>query len=175
MLFLLLLAALTGCTTKKTGALQSEDITVFNNIVFSLSPEDTISNITPEIRDRYLQMLHVGRIQVPLYRYIRSDDYELFLGIPVNTSIKEFYSLREAEKNENAAIDKASLVRSIITDSLSYLYTIRDGKSEKIYHEYLATFDDNLVYVLGVYTMTGTTCNDSLLSYTALSKRLMVK
>ncbi len=165
---LILLLFLTGCNPKAPRVFETGEIPVFNNIVFSLTPHDTIGSITPEIQAGYALLLNSNRIQVPLFRYIKSSDYELFLGIPVNTSVKEFYALK--------ATDSTARIQS---DSLTYLFVTHADK-EKMYCEYIADFDGNLVYLLGVRKSDTTmgipgTMVDTLLNYQALSKRFTLK
>ena len=51
-----------------------------------------ITDIQKELTDRYESYLESGNVQIPLYRYLKHNDYEVFLGIPYGISFEEFVS-----------------------------------------------------------------------------------
>ena len=77
--------------------------------------------------------------QIPLFKCIEHDDYQLFIGLPIQTNL--FDLMRDSVSNE--------LSSQFSTDSSSYYYKI--AKHENTYSmEYVQEIDEDLFYLLGI-------------------------
>lgn len=143
------------CCTSKS----EREVVLFNDITFKLNDGEEIISIDSKKKEIFNSYVDKTSIQIPLFRCIKADNYLIFLGIPINTSIKELadYNL--------AHIKNQSLFEG---DSTSYFYIIHQNEADYI-TVYSKVFDKNLIYTLTV--SNSVELSDSLFNKNALSKR----
>lgn len=122
--YILLLIFLWGCNSSNT-----REIKIFNQVTYKLEQNEKIKQITPSIQQEYLSYFYNSNFQVPLFRYIQSDHYKSFIGIPYQTTIKQlidWYCLNP---------DSCEIITS--TDSISILYRTYKSKNKYIAEQVL--------------------------------------
>ena len=142
------------CTSK-----QDSSVLLFNNISFILNDNEEVVKIDSKKKEIFTSYFDKKSVQIPLFKYIKSDSCIIFVGIPFNTSVKELtdYSLT------------LTLNQSFFEgDSTNYLYKKYNNEKEHI-TIYTRSFSNNLVYVLTV--SNSSKLSDSLFNKKALSDR----
>lgn len=152
---LIILLILFSCTNNTSS---SKRVELFNNTYINLENGEKVLEITPDAKERYLHTFSHS-LQIPLYRYIGNKDYELFIGIPYNTSLNEFI----AAYSDSIGIETT-------TDSSTYFYALEKSDSAIIVN-YTKLLDKNMITLI---TVSKSINNDSLLSVMALSKRIHI-
>ena len=154
-ILILLIVLIFSCTNEKKN-----EIILFNDIQLNLNDDEKVVDINPEITKRYFTHLRSHPFQIPLFKYIKNSNYEVFIGIPTGASINKLIN-SQIIKQAGTLVDSKS-------DSVSYLF--KKYEKENYYlTEYVLDYEKNLFYLLSV-------CNskhfsDSLFNYLELSKR----
>ena len=137
-----------------------EEIEIFNNFTFTLKDSETSKPLSDQIHKDYDSLTARKELQIPLFKYIESSDYKIYLGIPYKTSLKTISkqalfpgTLRTANKEKGG----------------KYTY-----KTYTAYGAFLAEYsenlDGNLVYILGV--SQSKPLADSVFSLESISNRI---
>lgn len=137
-----------------------EAIEIFNNHTFKLDKAESSIPLTDEIHQRYDSLIAGKELQIPLFKYVKSSNYNLYIGVPYKTSLKK---IKDQE---------------IFPGTLR---TSQKGKSGKFMHktytaygsflaEYAENLEGNLVYVLGISSSKPTA--DSVFSLKSFSNRI---
>ena len=155
---LLILILCLGCTTHK----DKNQVFIFNDISFQLNEGDSIAEINPLLSDRYQSYSTNRAIQIPLYKCINNKAYDIYLGIPYNTSIEKIVHLH--------LMDSTLKQEELNTDTLTYCFT-KQHNDTTYSVEYTKVFNSNLIYVLA--TTQSKIIADSLLTQRGLSTRLI--
>lgn len=83
--YTLLIIFFVGCASSKKN-----DIMLLNNYHFKLAAGEKVEPNDKEIVNRYEKYFNNDdSLQIPLYRYIKSTDYEMFIGIPMTTTLPQ--------------------------------------------------------------------------------------
>lgn len=154
-LFLFIVFTLLYCTST-----DKSEVIFFNNITFELIDGEEIISIDSREKENYHSYFNNTSIQVPLFRCIKSDNYVIYLGIPINTSIKKFADFKLEHTNNSLFFE---------SDTNSYFYISHQNDHNYI-SEYSRVVDDNMIYVLTV--SNSLELHDSLFNMQTLSKRL---
>ena len=137
-IFFLSLAIL-SCTSTKN----ENEVSLFNNLVFKLKQGEVIQKATLEVKDRYTNYFNSSSIQVPLFKYIKHKDYEIFIGIPYNTSIEVM--IENQLNRQDSLIQNSTLQR----DSSYFLSTYNIAQSHII--EYAVKSENNsFIYLAAI-------------------------
>jgi hypothetical protein len=139
---------------------QPKSLSIFNDISFKLLDGDEVVDIDSSKKETFKSYVTYKYIQVPLFRCIESDFYSIYIGIPLNSSIKKLY--KDTMPN---TIDLKLIVSE--TDSSSYFYKSYNHSSAKIYL-YSENFENNIVYVL---VRTNGDMDDSTFTMQSLASR----
>ena len=143
-----------GCNSN-----EGDEIYLFNGISFELIEGEKVIKLDKDRKEIFHSYINNKSVQIPLFRFIESKDYSIFVGLPFNTSIKELSNLSIAPTFNQTFFEG---------DSTSYFFKkyINDKEHVSIYTR---NFSNNLVYVL---TVTNSAIkSDSLLHKNALSNR----
>ncbi|MFW5804638.1 MAG: hypothetical protein ACOCWG_05355, partial [bacterium] len=120
--------------------------------------KETLDQIQQD--DKYSQYFNNKKnIQIPLFKYIRNDSYEIFLGIPFNTTLEEIKKLELKSINDSVshAEDDVPFFKSYQKD---YFYLT----------EYITKHDEQLVYI---FTLSNSpNHSDSLFNKLNIVKRI---
>ncbi len=125
-LFILFILA---CSNKIEGG-----IDLFNGNVFALATNEKEALLTEEVKLNYNAPEPADNI--PLFKCIKGIGYDLFIGIPIETSIDKYYALKKAN-----GIQDSNLIK---TDSTYYNYVLIDGT---YYVEMLLEKEKSLFFV----------------------------
>ncbi|MEO0728144.1 MAG: hypothetical protein AAFZ63_26595 [Bacteroidota bacterium] len=157
LLIILFLLPLSSCSS---GAPNDNELPLFNNLVMQLNTDETVQSITPESQEIYQRHFSQGDIQVPLYRHISHTEYDLFVGIPYRTSLKDlkegYFAIQDSTWSQlNTQIDSISYYR-IYQDS-SYYRAEYAAESEDGSLIYLAAVGDTTrfaAYTFSTFDLT---------------------
>lgn len=139
--FLLFLISL---AVSSCSQLDDNQIMLFNKKVYNLDQNEIIHDIKKENLEHYESFLNVNKTQIPLYRYVKNPNYEMYLGIPLGTTLDSLV-------NEMDAVISSDSLMSDISTSSSDTYLFRSYKKNNFYvSEYLQSFGDNLLFVLNL-------------------------
>lgn len=108
-----------SCSNKK-----SDNINLFNKISFKLYENEDVASRDEQVIKTYDYYLNnYTDIQIPLFKYIKHKDYEIFIGIPFSTSISDIKNI-ELTENDNL---------SIICNKSDSLYLYQQIKMNNLY------------------------------------------
>lgn len=130
---LLISFTLSFCTSN-----QGSSVPLFNGLMFQLHDGEEVVSLDPEKKEIFSSYFDKKSIQIPLFKCIKSDSTLIFIGIPLNTSIKELAAHPLTHTFDQ--IDSNS-------DSTTYLYSVYNSENEQL-AIYARNFDGNLLYVL---------------------------
>lgn len=154
--FLCVVLTLWGCTSKKEN-----EIMLFNNTTFKLMEGETVTSIDAKIKGHYYSYVSTNTtIQIPLFKSITSENYNIYLGLPIHTTVKKLADFKLKEVDSPSFFD---------SDTTSYFY-IRHQNGDDYVSEYCQTMGGNTIYVLAV--VNALSVSDSLFNLEALSNRL---
>lgn len=134
-------------------------IDLFNEISFNIVKDEKVVNNNSQ-KDYYLSFFENSPIQVPLFKSILSDNYAIYIGIPVNLSVKELYEYKISQ------VEKAWDTE---TDSTSYYY-LKYFNNENYIVEYCKIVNNSSIYILA--NSKEEIIVDSLFSKSNLSARI---
>ncbi len=142
------------CTSNKDAS-----VLLFNNISFKLNDGEKVVTVDTKKKEVYNAYFDKGNVQIPLFKCIKANNYTIFIGLPLNSSIKEL-------SNDSLALNLNQTYFQ--SDSTKYFY--KTYRSSNEYHAvYAKNFDNNLVYVLA--TSPSALISDSLFNMQSLSNR----
>ncbi len=160
---LCLIASLIACSKEKE---KSNEVLLFNNIVFALQKGEVVEPIDEPVKNKYFKYLGNQNIQIPLFRYIKHTNYEIFIGLPFNTSIKDIV---DSQLNKTEAKDTSSLFQN----SPSAFYK-KNNKDDVYITAYASEIDKkSLIYITAITASKA--LSDSLFNQNELSKRIVIK
>lgn len=135
-----------------------KSINLFNDTSFSLERDESITQITPELRARFQSYFDAYSFQVPLFKCAKSPEYTVFIGLPLNLNLNDLIT---GQNTDFSSVQN--------TDSLTYLY-----KSRQIDNDYVSeyTINCNGNHILILAETSNKTIADSLFNYQKLSQRL---
>ncbi|MEO0877686.1 MAG: hypothetical protein AAFY48_24050, partial [Bacteroidota bacterium] len=140
LLVILFLLPFLSCSS---NAPNDNELPLFNNLVLQLNTDETVQSITPASQEIYERHFSPGDVQIPLYRHISHTEYDLFVGIPYRTSLKDlketYFAIQDSTWNH---LDKQ-------IDSSSYYRIYQDSSYYRA--EYAAESEDgSLIYLAAV-------------------------
>ena len=139
-----------GCVEK-----DSSGIELFNGITFDLTENEKEISISKTVELQYHKPDSIHNI--PLFKYVMGEDYQIYIGIPIRTSVDKYYAAKKAEAD--------SAFNAIKTDDSYYNYQ----KVDSIYVvEMLIEKEQNTFFI------KGQTSNEGLLK-TVLSDQNILK
>lgn len=156
--FLFSISLLMSCTNAKR-----DEIPLFNKVYFKTLAGESSAEIDSTIKENYLQYLNSDKIQIPIFKFIKHPKYDIYIGIPYNTSIGQIIQER------TCIADSSSICR---IDSLTFY---KSYKSRELYiTEYAKQITENtLIYITTISYSKDVA--DSLFSLSAMTNRLILK
>ena len=138
------------------------EIPLFNELSLKIYDGESIVAVNTEIKDKYSKCFNSSIIQIPLLKYIKGKNYEIYIGVPFNVSIEAMIE-NQLSMQDSVAVDFKS-------DSLHYFKSYK--KNEIYIAEYAAKIDNkSLLYIS---TMSDSKAlSDSLFNEQQLSKRII--
>ena len=145
-----------SCTSKK-----QDEIPLFNELTFKIHDGEAIGEINSNTKNQYFKYFNNQPVQVPLFKYIKHTNYEIFIGIPYDTSI-EVLVKSQIEKQDSS-------INNFKSDSLYYY---KNYKRDAFYiTEYAAKVaGKSLIYISTMSDSRKLT--DSLFNESELSNRI---
>lgn len=68
-----------------------DHITLFNDVEFTLNPGEKDVTVNKFILDGYQKQVNLPQeIQIPLFHYVKSQDYEIYIGLPVSSDLSRY-------------------------------------------------------------------------------------
>lgn len=141
----LIILFITSCSSKNRN-----NIVLFNNIAFELHGSEKSLLIDSLSQHDFQSNFNNSNIQVPLFKFIKANNYSIFLGLPINISLKKLMQFKATESPSDAIIE---------TDSISYFF-IKYKNEEEHKIELIKSYDNNIIYV--VASTTSEMISDSL-------------
>ncbi|MGM0565529.1 MAG: hypothetical protein ACQESX_02115 [Bacteroidota bacterium] len=157
LLLILSFAFLISCNQKDHS---DEAIEIFNKYTFKLENAESSIPLTDEIHQRYDSLIAGKELQIPLFKYVESSDYKLYIGVPYNTSLK---NIKDQE------IFPGTLRTSQRDKPGEFTYKTYTAYGSFL-AEYAENLEGNLVYLLGVSRSKPVA--DSVFSRKAFSNRI---
>lgn len=134
----LILLIIIGFTLSQCKKPTLNTIQLFNGIEFKLEGEEKISNKDSISNEFFKSIFDQSTIQAPLFKNIAATTYNLYLGIPINTSINKILKYKSTLSPSD---------EKIFTDSTTF-FLIKYKKDDDYILELAKNFDDNLIYVV---------------------------
>ncbi|MEL0651388.1 hypothetical protein V6246_08135 [Algibacter sp. TI.3.09] len=140
------------------------EIPLFNNIVIKKATGESEKPLNQLISNSHKENLNYKSIQIPLYRYLNSKNYKIFIGLPYNTTIEKMIATELKNKTDNTIYFEQ--------DSISFIKQIK--KDDNYATTYVTKIEDNsIIYFCGVSKSKKT--SDSLFNKVEFSKRIINK
>lgn len=118
-------------------------IPLFNGAEFNLEQGEESQEIDINAKNNFQNYFLEGQnFQIPLYRYITSKDYKIYIGIP--------YGMTIADIGNNKLANQDSSTVKIFTDSISYCFKSHELPKAFLSEYALRCTNDNIVYILGM-------------------------
>jgi hypothetical protein len=130
--FLVLVFCVFACTHPG-----DDHITLFNGLKLGLAPQEKIVQQESNVIPVYNNLFNCyEKVQLPLYRYVYHPDYEIFVGIPLGTSIRDLFKLIAEKETLEFDFCKPN----------SNLYILRYQKEGNQIVAYLSEFENNSLF-----------------------------
>lgn len=129
----ILLAA--SCTSET-----EQKVVLFNGATFELKEGEEIVEIDTDKKEVYNHYAQKEYIQIPVYKCVTHEKYSIFLGIPINTSIKKIIEYNSLHRRDITLLE---------SDSINYFYATYENENNYVV-EYAKTSENNLFYILVV-------------------------
>ena len=132
-----------------------------NGLKFKLQEAEVQENINDVTKKNYFSFFGKNKNQLPLFKFIKSKNYEIYIGLPFKTSIPKLLS------NSISVNDSSVIILN--SDSVSFMF--RKSKLNNNYiTEFAKQYDANIIYLLCV--SNSKSVSDSVFSFEKLSKRI---
>jgi len=155
---LFLFVILFSCSTKNRN-----EIHLFNGLRLKLNSQEHIVKIQPSVKDKYTSYFNSQTIQIPLFKHIIHSNYDIFVGIPFNTTIQEL-----SKEKSKITCDTVYVFNS---DSNSYYQ--KYIKNNLYITEYAKEYKDKgLLYISSV--TKSKKISDSLFNQLDICKRITI-
>jgi len=154
--FLTLILIFTSCSQKR-------EIAFFNGLAMSLNDDETIIKIDNNnyVFDKYTGYLdETAQLQTPLYKCVKHPDYFIYIGLPLNSQMSDFFNGESFVSTKDILENKS--------DSLSFSFKRYQDKKEFI-SKYIFKKSENILLVLGI--TNSRIISDSLLNHQVLSQK----
>lgn len=157
-LYLLVSFTLISCSNN-----QESGLFLFNKVYFNLNQGEKIATLDSSTKALFNSHFANKPIQIPLYRCIKSKNYIIFIGIPLNCSIKKLSGYDFTSSSRQTLFE---------SDKTNYFYKRFSSEKEQT-NIYTRNFNDNLVLLLTISDSSKT--SDSLFNINTLSSRFKIK
>jgi len=154
---LLLLMVLTACfSTPK------DKVELFNGLSLKLNAGEFLQNNNSSVQEIYFSSFDNENFSVPLFKWIKGNDYSIYIGILYNTPIEQFI---RSEIINRPAID-------MMTDSVTYGF--QKSVSDDMYiAKYISKQGVNNLFMVAM--TRSHLVADSLFTYKKFESRLQTK
>ena len=159
--FLLLSVIIIGFFSCKNQG--GSDLFLFNNVSFTLQQDEKVSTITNIEKDKFFSYFNEQAPQIPIYKYIKTSTYTIYIALPYNTTIQNFSNSDFLLCNRNTLTQ--------VEDSVSH-YNQYDCMGEFV-SEYVVSLGGNIIYFLA--STPSEAIADSLFSLDAMKNRFILK
>lgn len=149
------LALLLSCSHK-----DSKELYLFNNASYQMQEGEFISTVRPKINDLYRSYFNNQSLQVPLFKYIHHSRYNVFIGIPYNTSIGNMINAKKLSSD----------CQDLVFEFDSHSFFKKYYKNRLYICEYATSLDKGTIYL--ALTTGKKEISDSLFSKQKISKRI---
>jgi len=150
---------LLSCSGKNID--KKSSITLFNDCIFNLTNGEILSEPNIAAQKLYENYFNNSEIQIPLFKHIKHVGYDIFVGIPVRTSVDDI-SKTVLEKHNR------SLSNFISEKNSCYNQYLLNGS---YIVEMAIRIDDKSLFYIAAIT-SNKILADSLLSFNELSGRI---
>jgi hypothetical protein len=121
-----------SCST--TTADSADQIVLFNNISFSLTPDETVQEISDSLKTDYLATFDNKIATIPLFRSVQHTDYQLYIGLPFQASFEKLQNIHSIHSLKENKTDGNSYVYQQYQTNETYITTlVRKEKQGTIY------------------------------------------
>ncbi|MCC6726638.1 MAG: hypothetical protein IT258_19205 [Saprospiraceae bacterium] len=148
---------LVGCGTKENP----NEIQLFNGYALSLKAGESVAEIDETISKRYAEAQKNSNFQVPLFRYISHKDYDMFVGVPYNTSLEEIAAAYQQQANAEGTSVECNGAQCCLIEKNSGYHCKCAFKNA----------DNSLVFIM--LESKAATLPDNLMKTSALAARLV--
>lgn len=146
------------------GSKKQHEIQLFNELTFQIYKGEAITDVNYNSKTQYFKYFNNQTIQIPLFKYIKHNDYEIFIGIPYNTSIENMLK-NQLEKQDctmtNFRIDSLAYYKKYVRDNF-YITEYATKSPSK-----------SLIYIATISKLAN--LSDSLFNELELVKRINIK
>jgi hypothetical protein len=139
------------------------EIPLFNTVKFLKLSTENVKTIDSASQSEYENFFNnVKEIQLPLYRVVEGESYDIYLGIPFRCNLKKLFDARQkALEKDSLFLTKKNL------DQCFYQYK----KDDLFFTEYLLSLGGNsIICIFGVTNNPQTM--DTLFNQESISKRV---
>lgn len=131
---LFLATLLISCNVRK-----ERKIRVLNDFDYKLTDKEQVLQLTKPVSDHFQSFFDSASFQVPIYRYIKGDDYQTYIGLALQTNLGEIKRF--------IIEDRDSVMNDSIIEKDNKLY-IFSKKNNSIIVEHIIGSGKNTIYIL---------------------------
>lgn len=132
---LCILVVLFSCNTY-----DENEIRFSSDAKFELKENEKIIHLDQEIVDTYFSYFDSDNIQIPLFRHIQGEDYNIYIGIPFEIKFEKILEFYKNRINEDYKFS---------TDNRSFIFSEQKKQEEYVTH-YI--YNKNELLLFFVYT-----------------------
>ena len=147
---------LNACGTKNTS-----EVDLFNGLTFKLNEGERVVSNDEKSVELINSFYEDSNIQLPLFRKIKSENYQLLIAIPFSTHIEELRKKNSSVINENIDLDSED----------PNVFYFSNSQSNEYFTHYAESKENNLIYILAI--TDDKELSDSLFTKTLISKRII--
>lgn len=113
-------------------------VLLFDEIYMQVEANETIAELNKQNTDLYFSYIDNPDLQAPLFKYIKSEKYDLFIGLPVGTTFAE---IKQSFKKDGILTGK-------LENSPTPFVYVNYSDNGKNITKYLVDLDNNLVFLI---------------------------
>ncbi|KAA9331824.1 hypothetical protein [Adhaeribacter soli] len=153
----LLVVFLSSCSNENIS-----ELSIFNNLAFRLHSKEKVMPLEAASEKKYRTYFnHHSQTQIPLLKHVKHQDYEIFIGIPYNTTLERLKKSRAEADPKDFSCAPNYCLKHYQRDSLTI--------TEYIYR----TSDQSLIFIAAL--TSSQRLSDSLFNALAMERRLFTK
>lgn len=142
----------------------NNEIPVYNDITFKLYQSESVEEITPTTVELYDTLFNGANSEIPLFRSIKHQKYNLFIGLPFNTSYEKL-------RNEKITRHSTSYISKTVTDSCFFIEYSINNKTIATEHLINSGNNNSLVFIATLRRAESNN-RDSIFSFNGFNQRI---
>lgn len=118
---------------------KEKEIRVFNDFNYKLSENEQVLDLTKPVSDHFQSYFDSASFQIPIYRHIKGDNYETYIGLALQTN---FVEIKRFIIEDRDSVTNDSIIEK---DNRLYIFS---KKNNSIIVEHIIRSEKSIIYML---------------------------